>query len=202
MILLFFFLDALHVRPSFPAKRKGITRFFVLLLVSGFHLCWFVITGGSVCVKWILQLTCTDVLSFFFFQGHQQQETARDGFARVEFRQLQSAAAQGAIGRSQQFGRSVSGRPTRWSHPSHPHDTARSQRDERSAFSRCPTRTFVFCIYYSFVLLFFKKSFNFFLFSNFCVGGFKNNRNLSKIITKTKQMTTWRLSPNCPTCAR
>jgi hypothetical protein len=78
MILLFFFLDALHVRPSFPAKKKGITRFFVLLFVSGFHLCWLVITGG-----------------------HQQQETARDGFARVEFCQLQSAAAQGAIGRSQ-----------------------------------------------------------------------------------------------------
>ena len=143
MIPVFFFLDALHVRPSFPAKKKGITRFSFDYLSPGSICVGFCYYGECMCR---MELTVNVFLSIFFFQGHQQQETARDGFARVEFCQLQSAAAQGAIGRSQQFGRSVSGRPTRWSHPSHPHDTARSQRDERSAFSRCPTRTFVFCI--------------------------------------------------------
>ena len=66
MILLFFFLDALHVRPSFPAKKKGITRFFVLLFVSGFHLCWLVITGGEG-GECMCQMDLTVNVSFPFF---------------------------------------------------------------------------------------------------------------------------------------
>lgn len=68
-------------------------------------------------------------------QGDEQQETTRNGLARVEFRQLQLTAAQRATGRSQQLSRSLPRRSAR-PRPAHPDDTARPQGNQRSTLPR------------------------------------------------------------------
>ena len=64
MIPVFFFLDALHVRPSFPAKKKGITRFSFDYLSPGSICVGFCYYGECMCR---MELTVNVFLSIFFF---------------------------------------------------------------------------------------------------------------------------------------